>query len=152
MVNLPDAVRAKLQATNFWHLATINPDGWPQVSTMWVDIEGDDIILNTAIGRRKEKNLRRDPRLTISTHDKENAYENVEIRGKVVEFIEGDAAIDSINKLAKKYIGKDEYPWLTPDERARRFVPTFQVGRAIRGTARCRVADSVRARLPCAVP
>ncbi len=117
MVNLPDAVRAKLQATNFWHLATINPDGWPQVSTMWVDIEGDDIILNTAIGRRKEKNLRRDPRLTISTHDKENAYENVEIRGKVVEFIEGDAAIDSINKLAKKYIGKDEYPWLTPDER-----------------------------------
>lgn len=117
MTKLPDAVRTKLEAPNFWHLATINPDGWPQVSAMWVDIEGDDIIMNTAIGRRKERNLRRDPRLTLSMHEQENAYENVEIRGKVVEFVEGDAAIDSINRLAKKYIGEDEYPWLTPGER-----------------------------------
>lgn len=116
MPEMTAVVREMLEAPNFWMLGTANPDGQAQINPMWVDIEGDDIILNTAIGRRKEKNLRRDPRLTISTHDKENAYENVEIRGKVVEFIEGDAAIDSINKLAKKYIGKDEYPWLTPDE------------------------------------
>lgn len=116
MADLPDGVRAKLEAPNFWHLATINPDGWPQVGAMWVDIEGDDIIMNTAVGRRKEQNLRRDPRLTISMHEKDNGYENVELRGTVVEFIEGGPAIDSINRLAKKYLGKDEYPWLSGDE------------------------------------
>ena len=117
MAEITAAVREKLAAPNFWLLGTVNPDGQAQVNPMWVDIEGDNIVLNTSIGRRKEKNLRRDPRLTLAITDEDNPYEYVEIRGKVAEFIEGDEAEASIDSLAKKYIGEDVYPWRQEGER-----------------------------------
>ena len=117
MAEISAGVRERLEASNFWLLGTVNPDGQAQINPMWVDIEGEDIILNTAIGRRKEKNLRRDPRLTLAMIDDDNPYAYVEIRGQVVEYIEGDEAEAGIDKLAKKYIDKDVYPWRREGER-----------------------------------
>ena len=111
MAELTDAVRELLDAPNVWHLGTINPDGRPQINPMWIDREGDHIVINTAIGRRKEKNLRRDPRVTLSITEPDNPYNYCEIRGEIVEYIEGDEAEASIDSLAKKYIGEDSYPW-----------------------------------------
>lgn len=117
MAAIPDDVRARLEGASFWLLATLNPDGQPQVNPMWVDVEGDQVVVNTAIGRRKEANLRRDPRLTIATTDAENPYAYTEIRGRVVQFVEGDEAEASIDKLAKKYLDQDTYPYRTEGER-----------------------------------
>ncbi len=127
MPEMTAVVREMLEAPNFWMLGTANPDGQAQINPMWVDIEGDDIVLNTAIGRRKEKNLRRDPRLTLAIADPNNPYEYVEIRGEITEYIEGDEAEAGIDKLAKKYIGEDVYPWRTEGERRlkMRVKPTF---------------------------
>ena len=111
MAELTDAVRELLKAPTFWQLGTINPDGRAQINPMWIDLEGDNIVLNTAIGRQKEKNMRRDPRVTLATTEPDNPYQYIEIRGDIVEFIEGDEAEAGIDKLAKKYLGKDEYPW-----------------------------------------
>jgi PPOX class probable F420-dependent enzyme len=98
-------------------LATLNADGSPQVTPMWVDIEGDYVIFNTAMGRVKEENLRRDPRLSLSCADTTNPYDRVEIRGRAVEFIEGAEADVCMNRLSKKYTGQDPYPWPVPGER-----------------------------------
>jgi PPOX class probable F420-dependent enzyme len=117
VVSLPVEVRARLEAPTFWHLATLNPDGSPQVTPMWVDVEGDYVIFNTAVGRVKEENLRRDPRVSLSAVDPENPYDRVEIRGRVVEFDQGDEADLSMNRLSKKYTGQDPYPWRVAGER-----------------------------------
>ena len=111
MAELTGAVRELLKAPTFWQLGTINPDGRPQINPMWIDLEGDNIVLNTAIGRQKEKNMRRDPRVTLAVTEPDNPYQYIEIRGDVVEFIEGDEAEAGIDKLAKKYLGEDKYPW-----------------------------------------
>mgnify|MGYP000880865083 CR=1 FL=1 len=115
MASIPDGVRAVLEAPSFWALATLNADGSPQNNVMWVDVEGDKVMLNTSIGRVKEKNMRRDGRLSLSYANPQNPYERIEIRGKAVEFKGGDEGIAGINKLANKYLGSD-YPWLQPGE------------------------------------
>ncbi|MBB5958126.1 PPOX class probable F420-dependent enzyme [Saccharothrix tamanrassetensis] len=117
MAELSEPVRARLVAPNFWHLATLNPDGSPQVTPMWVDLEGGHIVFNTAIGRVKEENLRRDPRVSLSCVDGANPYDRVEVRGRVVRFVEGDEAEDNIDRLAKKYVGTDRFEWRIPGER-----------------------------------
>ncbi|MGI9657679.1 MAG: PPOX class F420-dependent oxidoreductase, partial [Gaiellaceae bacterium] len=96
---------------------TLNPDGRPQINPMWIDREDETVVINTAIGRQKEKNLRRDGRVTLAVTEPDNPYQYVEIRGDVVEFIEGDEAEAGIDKLAKKYIGEDKYPWRQEGER-----------------------------------
>ncbi len=111
-----DNVRDKLGEANFWHLVTLNEDGAPTTTPVWVDVDGGHVIVNTAIGRRKERNVRRDPRVALSTTDRENPYSWAEIRGRVVEFVEGEPADDSINSLAKKYLGEDVYPFRQPGE------------------------------------
>lgn len=113
---IDDKARTVLEATNFWHMATLMDDGTPQVSPVWADVEGNTVIVNTAVGRRKEKNLRRDPRVTLSTSPTDNPYVNYEIRGHVTDFIEGAPADEHINKMAKKYIGQDVYPYRAPGE------------------------------------
>ncbi|HEX2505326.1 MAG TPA: PPOX class F420-dependent oxidoreductase [Gaiellaceae bacterium] len=116
MTKLSDNARAKVESPNFGYLATVMPDGSPQVSPVWVDIDGDAVLVNTASGRVKERNMRRDPRVAISIADKDNQYEKVDIRGRVAEWVEGDEAVQHIHKMAKKYMGQDEYPWLQPGE------------------------------------
>ena len=117
MARLPDEARRRLEAPYIWHIATVMEDGSPQVTPVWADVSGDQILVNTAIGRRKEKNVRRDPRVAMSMVDPENTDSQVHIRGRVVEFVEGDAALENVNALAKKYHGFDEYPWLAPGEK-----------------------------------
>jgi len=117
MTTLTDAVRTRLADTNFWHIATINEDGSPQVSPVWADVDGDHVLVNTAIGRRKDRNVRRDPRVALSAADKDNPYLNIEIRGRVVRIIEGQEAEDSIDELCRKYTGEFPYPWRKPGER-----------------------------------
>src|SRR3954452_203841 len=99
----------------FANVATLNPDGSPQVTPVWVDFDGTHVLINTAKGRVKAKNLAREPRVAVSIADPDNAYRYIGIQGRVVEMIEqgGDAHID---KMAKKYLGKDSYPFRTPGE------------------------------------
>lgn len=114
---LNEHMRERLLAPNFWHLATVGADGAPQVSPMWADIEGEYVMVNTSMGRVKEENLRRNPYVSLSHHDPANPYDRAEIRGKVVRFVEGEAAERSMDRLARKYLGEDRYPWLLPGER-----------------------------------
>lgn len=99
----------------FAQLATLNADGSPQVTPVWVDFDGTHILVNTAKGRMKAKNLAREPRVAISITDPQNPYRYLGIQGRVTEIVEtgADAHID---KMAKKYIGKDTYPWRQPGE------------------------------------
>ena len=104
-----------LDAPNFASVATLMPDGSPHVSTIWIDLDGDDVVFNTAEGRVKTDNIRRDPRVSISVFDQGDPYEQVVIRGTVVDLVH-DGAKEHIDRLAKKYLGLDEYPWLDPGE------------------------------------
>ena len=99
----------------FAQLATVNSDGSPQVTPVWVDYDGTHVLVNTARGRVKAKNLERNPRVALSISDPENPYRYVGIQGRVVEMSEkgGDAHID---KMAKKYLNKDSYPFRQPGE------------------------------------
>ncbi|MGI8605856.1 MAG: PPOX class F420-dependent oxidoreductase [Gaiellaceae bacterium] len=116
MALLTEKARQRLSDPNFGYLATIMEDGSPQVSPVWVDLEGDQILFNTSKGRVKERNMRRDPRVAISIADKDTPYDKVDIRGRVVDWVEGDDAFAHIDKLAKKYMGEDKCPWLQPGE------------------------------------
>jgi len=107
---------AKLfQGKNFASFATLMNDGSPHVAPMWVDLDGDIILINTAVGRVKEKNIRRDNRIALSIYDQENPYNMVSIRGKVIDLIT-EGADEHLDKLAKKYFGVEKYPFHTPDE------------------------------------
>ena len=105
-----------IEGKNFAFLATIMPDGSPHVAPVWIDREGDAILVNTAMGRMKQKNITREPRVSLSVADQSNMYDKIVIHGRVTsQTLEGaDAHID---KLAKKYIGKDKYPWRTAREK-----------------------------------
>ncbi len=112
---LSEGVKKLFREPNFAHLATLMPDGSPQVSPVWVDIDGNRIVVNTAEGRVKPRNVRRDPRVAISITSKDNHYSSAFVRGRVVE-ITHEGADASIDKLAKKYLGQDRYPFRQPGE------------------------------------
>lgn len=115
---LPPKVKTMLQKPVFAHLATVMSEdgGGPQVSPVWVDVDGDTILVNSAEGRLKDKNLRKDKRVALSAIDPANAYHSIMIRGRVVD-ITNDGADAHIDKLAKKYLGKDRYPGHSPNEK-----------------------------------
>src|SRR5688572_3451929 len=96
-------------------LATVMPDGSPQVTPVWFDYDGTYIRVNSARGRVKDRNMRRDPRVALSIVDPDNPYRYVMIRGRVIEFTE-TGAVDHINKLAKKYRGVETYRGRSRDE------------------------------------
>ncbi|MGK5629991.1 PPOX class F420-dependent oxidoreductase [Streptomyces sp. URMC 123] len=104
-VTLNDASRAILDGTNFATLATLNPDGSPQTSVVWVKRDGNDLLFSTVIGRKKERNLRRDPRVSVSVFDLAQPYQYVEVRGSVTISEEGGREL--INELSRKYTGGD---------------------------------------------
>jgi PPOX class probable F420-dependent enzyme len=111
------AVRKLFEGKNFVYIASLMKDGSPQVTPMWVDIDNGTILVNTAVGRLKQKNISRDDRVALAIADHDNPYNMVTIRGKVVDQIIGQEAEEHIDKLAKKYIGKDKYPGRAPGER-----------------------------------
>jgi PPOX class probable F420-dependent enzyme len=111
---LTDKAARLLQEANFGNLATIRGDGTPHVTPVWVDYDGESVLINTAVGRTKERHLRRDPRATVEVFDRNNPYSYVSVSGTAEMTREG--ADEHINKLAKKYFGLDEYPSRQPGE------------------------------------
>lgn len=105
-VRLSDEQREVLKRPNYGHIATLMPDGSPHVSPVWIDVDGDHVLVNTAAGRVKERNVRRDPRVALSVRDQERVEDEVTIRGRVVE-MKQEGAIAHINALSRKYRGKD---------------------------------------------
>ena len=95
---------------NFAALTTLFEDGTPQTQVMWVDADDDHILINTEVERQKFRNVERDPRVTVLVWNKENPYEYVEVRGKVVEVVHGDEARAHIDACSQRYTGKDYNP------------------------------------------
>jgi len=117
---ITEPIARLFQGKNFAFVSTLMEDGSPQITPTWIDIEKNaeySILINTAEGRVKHKNLSRDPRLSISIINGDNPYEMVTIRGRVMEQITSDAAEEHIDKLAKKYLGVDKYPGRSPGEK-----------------------------------
>jgi PPOX class probable F420-dependent enzyme len=103
-----------LEATNHAVVSTLNEDGSVHSTVVWVDVEDGRLALNSAVGRHWPSNLERNPSVTVVVYDETNPYDYVEVRGTVESRLEGaDAHID---RLAKKYMGVDAYPFRTPDE------------------------------------
>ena len=109
MSKIPDNFRDLFQKTTFAQLATLMPDGSPQVTPVWCEFDGTYVVINSAKGRTKDRNMRRNPNVALSVQDPENPYRHLSLKGKVVEITE-NGADGHIDKLAKKYIGKDVYP------------------------------------------
>ena len=99
----------------FAHLATLMADGTPQVTPVWCDYDGTYVLFNSAKGRQKDKNIRRNPAVALSLQDPDNSYRYLEVRGRVAEITE-EGADQHIDKLAKKYLGVDKYPGRQPGE------------------------------------
>jgi len=107
---IPDKFRDLFNKRAFASLGTVMPDGRPQVTPVWVDFDGEHVIFNSAKGRQKDRNVRRDPRVALAIVDPDNPYRYLEIRGRVVEITE-EGADTHIDKMAKKYLGVDKYPY-----------------------------------------
>jgi len=112
---IPDSHLDLFQKKAFANLATLMPDGQPQVTPVWVDYDGRYVLINTAANRQKDKNMQRDPRVALSIMDPDNPYRYLEVRGRVAERTL-DGADRHIDAMAKKYLGKDKYPWSQPGE------------------------------------
>ena len=117
MAELSEKARKLFEDPNFLFVATINPDGSPQVTPVWTELDNGHITFNTAVGRVKERNMRRDPRVGLSITARDDPMNKVDIAGRVVDFVEGDEAFAQIDDLAEKYIGQRPYPWLREDEK-----------------------------------
>jgi PPOX class probable F420-dependent enzyme len=105
-----------LAGKNFAYFATLMKDGSPHVAPTWIDYDGKMILINTAAGRVKENNVKHDKRVAISVSDNSNPYEMITIRGTVEEITDKDAD-EHVDKLAKRYLGLDKYPFRNPTEK-----------------------------------
>jgi len=109
MIAIPESHKDILLGKNFAHIATLMPDGSPQVTPVWIDFDGEYVVFNTADGRQKARNLDRDGRVAISVHDQANPYRYLQIRG-VVASKTTDGADAHIDAMAQKYLGQEKYP------------------------------------------
>lgn len=111
------------------HVATIEPDGTPHVTPVWVDTDGKHVVFNTAKGRVKYNNIARNPMVAISVVDKSDDFRTLWVKG-TAELIE-EGADQHINRMAKKYLGQDTYPYRRPGEVRVivRVTPTQKLGR-----------------------
>ena len=107
--------RKLLQEPAFCQLATLMPDGSPQVTQVWVDTDGEHILIITAQGRQKEQNVQRDPRVAVNVVDPANAFRLGMVRGRVVE-VTTAGADELLDRLAKKYLNEETYPFRRPEE------------------------------------
>lgn len=114
-VSLSAAAQELLREPHIGYLATLFPNGGPQVTPVWVDTDGTHILVNSAEGRWKVRNARRNPHVAIAVFDGRNPYRGLTVRGRVAE-ISATGADDHIDRLAKKYLGQDRYPFRQPSE------------------------------------
>jgi PPOX class probable F420-dependent enzyme len=110
MTQLTPKEREIISGRNFIFIATINPDGSPQVTPLWAETDGDLVVINTEKSRRKARNMARDPRVALSAYTQTDPYDDMYFRAEVVETTEVGAR-EHIDKLSQKYLGKP-YPWL----------------------------------------
>ncbi|MFC6836536.1 PPOX class F420-dependent oxidoreductase [Halomarina ordinaria] len=117
---IPDEFHDFFEKRTFAHFATLMPDGTPQVTPVWVDYDADreEVLVNTARGRRKERNASEDPKVGVSMVDPDDPYRFVSVRGRVVEFQE-EGAVEHIDDLARRYMDVEEYPGHDEEEGAR---------------------------------
>jgi PPOX class probable F420-dependent enzyme len=113
--SIPQQYRDLFQKKAFANLATLMPDGRPQVTPVWVDLDDSHIRVNSAKGRVKDKNMRRNKNVALSIFDPDNPYRHLAVQGEVVDITE-QGADEHIDALAKKYLGKDKYPFRQPGE------------------------------------
>ncbi len=112
---IPEPFKDLFNKVAFANLGTIMPDGSPQVTPVWCNFDGTNIWINSAKGRVKDKNMRRNKKVALSIQDPDNAYRHLSLQGEVVEITE-QGADEHIDKLTKKYLGKDKYPFRGPGE------------------------------------
>jgi len=113
---LTDSAINLFRGKNFAFIASLMSDGAPQITPVWIDYDGRFVLVNTAEGRTKQKNFERDSLVAVSVLDKDNPYNTVSIRGMVVEQT-ANGADEHADKLAKKYLGVDKYPFRAPGEK-----------------------------------
>lgn len=113
-IELPEKIKQMLTLRAYGHVVTRNPDGSPQLSMVWMDVEGEEVLFNTAEGRIKPRNLRRDPRILISVQNPLNPQAHAVFHGTATVTAEG--AEQHIDRLAKRFLGMDRYPWRKPGE------------------------------------
>jgi PPOX class probable F420-dependent enzyme len=116
LAELTEKAKRLLKGKNFAFVATLNRDGSTQLTPTWVDTDGANVLVNTAVGRKKTINLTRDPRVTVGVFEQTNPYEYVSITGKVAQQVKGTEADDHIDKLALKYTGATKYRRTAPNE------------------------------------
>ena len=114
-IKIPQSLRKMVEDKAYGHVVTFNAQGKPELTMVWMDVEGDELLFNTAQGRRKPDNIRRDPRVIVSVQDRNNpqAYAVFHGKGRVTE----TGADEHIDKLAKRFLGADKYPFRQPTEK-----------------------------------
>jgi PPOX class probable F420-dependent enzyme len=117
MAELSDKAKKLFEGPNLLFVATVNADGSPQVTPVWTELDNGNVTFNTAAGRVKDRNIRREPRIGLSIASKDNAYDKVDLAGRVVDLIEGDEAETQIDDLSEKYLNQRPYPWRQEGER-----------------------------------
>jgi PPOX class probable F420-dependent enzyme len=127
MAELNEKARKLFESPNLLFVGTVNSDGSPQVTPVWTHVENGYITFNTAVGRAKERNLRRDPRVGLSIASLDDPMDKVDVIGRVVNMIEGDEAENQIDDLSEKYIGQRPYPWRRGETRVKVVVEPVRV-------------------------
>jgi PPOX class probable F420-dependent enzyme len=106
MAEIPPQVADLIGERNYAHLATLEEDGSPSARPIWVDVEGDRVIFVTQLGSRKARDIERDPRVALSIAHRDDPYRQADLRGRVVDRIDGDAALVLADRIARKYTGE----------------------------------------------
>lgn len=114
-VTLPQSVKTLLLDKAYGHVVTSDGQGKPQVTMVWMDVDGDEVVFNTAEGRRKAQNLRRDPRIIVSVQDRSNPQAYAVFHGKAR--VTDTGADEHIDKLAQRFLGVDKYQFRQPGEK-----------------------------------
>jgi PPOX class probable F420-dependent enzyme len=127
VTELSAAARKLFEEPNLLFVGTVNRDGSPQVTPVWTHLENGYITFNTAVGRAKERNMRRDPRVGLSISAREDPMDKVDVIGRVVDMIEGEPADGQIDDLSEKYIGQRPYPWRRGETRVKVLIEPVRV-------------------------
>ena len=133
------------------YLATVNADGAPQVTPVWIDYEDGHLLVDAAVGTLKLRNVQRDPRVAVSIAEDGNLYTKVDIRGEVVGYIKGERAVAQMDLLAQRYLGMETNPWAVPgQERVIMKIAPMRVAEAVYNPttgARSETGDAREARV-----